>query len=85
MQARDPSRAGQEASSVVAKTTHSIQTNQVEGVHPFMVAMMKAPMSEKKTPPVFEKYDESTNPDEQLQSFANTMAFLWKPLSVRNK
>lgn len=71
----------------MARTTHFVQTDQAEGVHPFTTVVMKAPMSEKKTPHVFEKYDESTNPDEHLQSFANTMAFFmeatfsWKQVS----
>ncbi|XP_014521893.1 uncharacterized protein LOC106778447 [Vigna radiata var. radiata] len=41
---------------------------------PFTTAIMQTPLPEK-APPVLEKYDGSTDPDDHLRIFVNTMAF----------
>lgn len=74
-QAGEPSRIKQEVSSAPARTTLSVQTVQAEGLLPLTVVVMEAPMPKKKMPPMFKKYDKSTDLDEHLRSFVNTMAF----------
>lgn len=45
----------------------------MEGLHPFTVAVIGEPIPENKMLHAIEKYDGSTDPDEHLQSFVDTM------------
>lgn len=75
-QAGEPSAIKQDARSVAAKTTHSVQTVQVKGLLSFTTVVMEAPMLEKKNVPcVREIYDGFIDSKEHLHSFVNTMVF----------
>lgn len=74
-QAGEPSRSGQEANIVAARTTHHVHTVQAEVLLPFIVVVMEAPMLQRKMPPTFKKYNRSTDPNEHLCSFVSTREF----------
>lgn len=69
------SRTDHEMSTATTRATYSVQSVQAEGLLPFIVNIMEAPMPEKSTSPVFEKYDRSTDPYQHIHSFVNIMAF----------
>ncbi|XP_017438372.1 uncharacterized protein LOC108344437 [Vigna angularis] len=51
-----------------------LQTARPTSLLPFTSTIMQTPMPER-TPPVLDKYDGSTDPDNHLRTFSNSMAF----------
>lgn len=47
--------------------------DQADGLHPFTVAVIRAPLPENKMLLTMEKYNGATNPEKYLQSFVDAM------------
>lgn len=51
-----------------------LRPDQAEGLHPFTVVVMGAPIPENIMLPPIEKYNGSNDPNEHLRSFVDAMA-----------
>lgn len=69
----EPEGATQEENNSRTCSVHSTNVGRADMLHPFTVAIVEEPRPEKM-PPMFEKYDRSGDPEEQLRSFMDAMA-----------